>query len=272
MALTLVATSGVKTSAPAAGSEIHVLTVADGDVVTLTATSDGATALGDVTWTLDGTAVAGATQSDTNDPTSKAIKVTVSGADQRGLYIAATKSNGGPEVKSNRVSLEAAAAAEASEEEDDGSVSEVEVGEMDKPFAYVSLLVVAAFSAAIIWVSWRIVSRIALPASAVIEKNAETFGTWDERSASIVHILALAGGLVTLLVGAWLAAIETRGRLRIPTVAVNSQTGERGQIDAKTAEAVGAILGKARRLRGAIAVVVAGVFVVGFAVWGASGM
>ena len=70
-----------------------------------------------------------------------------------------------------------------------------------------------------------------------------------------------------------MAAIETRGRLRIPTdaVGINTKTGERSPLDAESAEAIGIILGKARRLRGALAVVIAGVLVVGFAVWGASG-
>lgn len=267
MALTLVATTNGKTSAPAVpGSDVHVLQVADGDVVTLTATSDG-DELGEVTWSVDGNRFTGSTPVETDDPKSKAIEIAIAGSDNHGAYVAASSSS-----NSNSVSLGETDAVGSDVEDERGPVTEVEVGEMNRPFAYISLLVLAGFAGAIVFITWRIVSRIALPASVAVPQDELVFGTWAERSASIVDIITLAGGLVTILVGAWLAAIETRGRLRIRTSAgVDTKLGDRTTLDSQTAEAIAAILGKVRRFRGAITVIVAGVLIVGFAVLGASG-
>ena len=278
MALTLVATSNGKASAPAApGSDTHVLQVAAGDVVRLTATSDGESELGEVTWSVDGNRFTGSTPVETDDPKSKAIEIAIASAENHGTYAAASTSILGLPDTSNPVSLGKTGVVVAGDgETDDGAaspVTEIEVGEMDRPFALISLLVLGAFAGVIVFIAWRIVSRIALPASTVVADDAIVFGTWAERSASIVYIVALAGGLVILLVGAWLAAIETRGRLRIHTdvVAIDPKTGKRSSLDAQSADAIGGVLGKARRFRGAIAVVIAGVLIIGFAVWGASG-
>lgn len=267
MTLTLVATANGRTSVPAApGSDAQVLQVADGDVVTLTATSDGHAELGEVSWSVDGNRFTGSTPVETDDPRSKAIEISIAGAESRGAYVAASGSR-----NSNSVSLAGADADGHDDEDEHGRVVEVEVGETNRPFAYISLVVLAAFAGAIIFIAWRVVSRIALPGSGVVSRDENLFGTWAERSASIVDIIALAGGLVTILVGAWLAAIETRGRLRIRSSAgVDAKTGEPTPLDEQSVEVVGAILGKVRRFRGSIAVVVAGVCVVGFAVWGAS--
>ena len=268
MALTLVATANGKTSAPAApGSDDHVLQVEEGEVVTLTATSDDGE-LGELTWSVDGSPFTGSTPVETYDPNSKAIEIAIAGSDSRGAYVAASALS-----NSNSVSLGETDAEWRDDEDERGPLTEVEVGETNRLFAYISLAVLTAFAGAIIFITWRVVSRIALPGSGVIARDEVVFGTWAERSASIVDIIAVAGGLVTILVGAWLAAIETRGRLTIRTRAeVDPKTGERTSIDAQAAEAIGAILGKVRRFRGAIAVVVAGVLIVGFAVLGGSSM
>lgn len=271
MALRLAGSDGTNDSEPGnSSSGDHVLEVADGDEVTLTVTSSGAAPIGDVTWTVDGKPVPTSTPVATADPQSDAIAVTVAGKGRHGRYSASETRLDGSRRTSNSVSLKPA---ERNGEPDGDAGGAIEIGGVDRPFALALLGVMTFFAAAIIWITWRTISRIALPASTVMGDDETVFGTWAERSESFVQIVALGGGLVVLLVGAWLAAIETRGRLRIPTeaVGINTKTGERSPLDAESAEAIGIILSKARRLRGALAVVVAGVLVVGFAVWGASG-
>lgn len=267
MALTLVATANGRRSAPVApGSDAHVLQVADGDVVTLTATSDGAIELGEVTWSVDGNRFTGSTPVETDSPRSRAIEIAIDGPESHGAYTASSSSS-----RSNSVSLGDTDAVAAATEEGRGLLTEIEIGEANRPFAFFSLLVLAAFAGAIIFITWRTVSRITLPWSVVVPEDETAFGTWAERSASIVDMITLTGGLVTILLGAWLAAIEMRGRIRIrTTVSLDAKTGERRALDVESGEAIGAVLGKARRFRGAIAVVVAGVLVVGFAVLGAA--
>lgn len=268
MALTLVATANGKTSVPAApGSDVHVLHVADGDVVTLTATSDGETELGELAWSVDGNRFTGSTPVETDSQRSKAIEIAIDGPESHGAYTASNSSS-----RSNSVTLGETDAVAVAAGDDRGPTTEIEVGETNRPFAFLSLLVLAAFAGAIIFITWRTVSRVALPWSVVVPEGERVFGTWAERSASIVDMVALAGGLITILLGAWLAALEMRGRIRIRTdVSFDAKTGERRALDAQSAEAIGALLGRARRFRGSIAVVVAGVLVVGFAAWGAAG-
>lgn len=269
MALTLAGSDGTNESEPGNSSSDHVLEVADGDEVTLTVTSSGAAPIGDVTWTVDGKPVPASTPVATADPQSDSIAVTVGGKARHGRYSARATTLDGSSHTSNSLSLQPA----EGEQADDDTVSAIEIGEIDRPFALILLGVMTFFAAGILWITWRTISRIALPASTVMGENETVFGTWAERSETFVQVVALGGGLVVLLAGAWMAAIETRGRLRIPTdaVGINTKTGERSPLDAESAEAIGIILGKARRLRGALAVVIAGVLVVGFAVWGASG-
>jgi hypothetical protein len=144
--------------------------------------------------------------------------------------------------------------------------SELEVGELDRTFAYVTLGFVVLIAIAVGLVVWSVVSRITLPAAVLAEDQLPN-GTFGQRAGSIVLVFGAGIGAVLVTLGAWLAAIETRGRLR---ASIKERTDDKGA-DVGVAEpelkAVAEIIDKARRLRGSMAVVIAGFFILAISMW-----
>lgn len=151
---------------------------------------------------------------------------------------------------------------------DDGP-SELEIGELDRPFAYVTLVFVAAVAAAIGAAVWSVISRVELPGPGVVFSTDQVVdGTFGQRAAFIVLINGAGIGGITLAIGAWLAAIETRGRLRAPVKAGAPSKGAGVGVEAAELDAIANIVDKARRLRGSMAVVIAGGVVLAISMWG----
>ena len=97
-------------------------------------------------------------------------------------------------------------------------------------------------------------------------------GTFGQRVASIVIVIGAGFGGILLVVGAWLAAIETRGRLRAPLKGGAGAKGAGDGLAADQLNAIANIFDKARRLRGSISVVIAGFLILAIAMWGVNAM
>lgn len=162
-----------------------------------------------------------------------------------------------PQVENQRVSAE-------------DSPSEVEIGELDRPFAYVTLAFVAVVTVAIAIAVWSVISRVHLPAANALVADGQTVdGMFGQRAGFIGLVVAAGVGAILLVIGAWLASLETRGRLRVRVSGEQPpKRGIKGPISTDVLNAVEKILDKLRRMRGSIAVVSAGLIIVVLATWG----
>jgi hypothetical protein len=142
----------------------------------------------------------------------------------------------------------------------DKGVSEIEIGEYDKAFARASGIVFAVLAIAGLFLLIRDVS-LELPG---LTGDAPTSGTYSERLRAFAVIGSLGMGIPLLAAGAWLASLEVRGRLRRPvTVTLASDTeAKRGAIDE-----VSKVLDSATKLRGTVAVLVAGTALILGTLW-----
>lgn len=151
----------------------------------------------------------------------------------------------------------------------DDKPSELEVGEFDRDFAFRTLIALGVISAAVIVGIWFVISRVLLPAPGVfIPQDQVVDGSFGQRAAFIVLIIGAGVGGITLAIGAWLAAIETRGRLRANLKGNEAGKGDGAGVAAAELAEVANIIDKARRLRGSLAVVIAGGLIVALSMWG----
>ncbi|WP_157157573.1 hypothetical protein [Diaminobutyricimonas sp. LJ205] len=150
--------------------------------------------------------------------------------------------------------------------------SELEIGELDRPFAYVTLAFVVLLSAAVGITVWSVISRVLLPsAGALVAEDELVDGSFGQRMASIVLVIGAGFGGIVITIGAWLAAIETRGRLRAPIKGAATKGASEG-LAKDELEAIAKIMDAARRLRGSIAVVLSGFFILAISMWGMNAM
>lgn len=187
-----------------------------------------------------------------------------------GTFVASAKVGGAQTSGADVVRLNEAAppSANGSQSEND-KPSELEVGEFDRDFALQTLIVPAVISVAIVAGIWSVISRVLLPApGALIPPDQVVDGTFGQRAAFIVLVIGAGVGGITLAIGAWLAAIETRGRLRANLQGKDAGKGDGAGVAAAELAEVANIIDKARRLRGSMAVVVAGFLIVALSMWG----
>jgi hypothetical protein len=184
----------------------------------------------------------------------------------KGSYTAqATPKDGGAAVATNAVTLQLDPGASpapqptgpTTSDSDGGKPAELEVGEYDGAFTYITLAVVAAVTAVGLYVL-ATSSAIELPG---LNAKAPEFGTFAERLRTFVVVAVLIAGIAALAVGGWLAALEVRGRLR-RTVKLPQAAAER----AATID-VPKILDSASKLRGTIAVLASAVALLLGALW-----
>lgn len=94
-------------------------------------------------------------------------------------------------------------------------VTEVKAGVFDARFSYVTLGVVALLGGLIWWTVSRAVAAIAFSdPTGVLEQDERPDGAFAERLAGVAILCGLLVGTSILLLGAWAALLETRGRLR----------------------------------------------------------
>jgi hypothetical protein len=129
-------------------------------------------------------------------------------------------------------------------------VAEVAPGEYDPRFALISGIAAAVAAVLVVLLLTVLMFGIDLPGTvSTVGDNQQITGTWAQRFSGVLALILAAIGAIIIFGGLWLAALETRGRLRA------QQAGaDRGALDG-----VAEVLDKARLLRGTIAVLAAGV-------------
>lgn len=263
--LRLRATHGDETSASGSVTTIELLPVLEGDVV-FTLTSDGALSAAQLTHPDD--TVTPLVVDASNKLTATAT-VTIS-ASTRGTYSATATPDGGTETAAENVveitapEAEGAGGAGAAAGDD---VSETSIGEFDWVFTYLSLIVVVAAAAAIAWITVTIIGTITLPpedATTSIDDPAN--GTFAVRVAAMISLIAAAAGICIALFGAWQAALETRGRLRVVLPPVELDDGTRG-VSEEQLRGAAEVIDKLRRVRGSIVVVIVGAAITMAGLW-----
>ncbi|KQW07613.1 hypothetical protein ASC66_01030 [Leifsonia sp. Root4] len=263
--LRLSATHGDATSASGSVPTIELLPVLEGDVI-FTLTSDGALSAAQLTHPDDTTTPLVVEAS--NKLTATAT-VTIS-ASTRGTYSAAGTPEGGAETAAENVveiTEPEAEGAEGTEAADGEGVSETSIGEFDWVFTYLSLVVVVAAAAAIAWITATIIGTITLPAEdATTSIDDPANGTFAVRIAAMISLIAAAAGICLSLFGAWQAALETRGRLRVILPPVELDDGTRG-VSEEQLKGVAEVIDKLRRVRGSIVVVIVGAAITGAGLW-----
>lgn len=176
-----------------------------------------------------------------------------------GEYIVKATPPTGEAKPSNVVKLTTATEGGATDSDGGGAgVVETSVGEFDPAFAYVTLAIFgAAIGAALILLNQNI--SLSLPKLTDVPKS----GTYAERLRTYAVVAAVCAGVFALGVGTWLAALEVRGQLR-KTVTVPADAGEETR---GLTEEFSKILDSASKLRGTVAVLVAGVVLLLGALW-----
>ncbi|WP_406048116.1 hypothetical protein [Kribbella sp. NBC_00889] len=240
-------TAQVKLSAEGGGSAAEttesgqmILQVPSGTEVTLTAGVDPVDPANPARfeWNRDGAALAAGTPNP---------YVFSAAEDSWGEYQVIATVNGST-LTSAAVSLTERAAEE--QPKPDTTVAEVAPGEYDPKFALISGI--AAGLAAVLTGGLLVylLLDIDLPGTiSIVGDNQQVTGTWAQRFSGILALVLVVIGAILIFGGLWLAALETRGRLR-----AQQAIAERGALDG-----VAEVLDKAKGLRGTIAVLAAGV-------------
>jgi hypothetical protein len=151
----------------------------------------------------------------------------------------------------------------------DRYVFEVEKGLWDQRFAWVTGIVTGVAIVLEIILTASITSSIGLASAAqTVAKGDVLNGTFVERFGAYLAVIALMLGVAILTFGGWLAALELRGRLSVAkptTVSIAAPPGSNelsGFEPSVVLEAVGTMAEKLGRVRGTVAVFVAGIVLV----------
>lgn len=150
----------------------------------------------------------------------------------------------------------------------DDSVLEVKPGRYDSAFARATGLVALCLAAAVLVISVVALVKFGNGIGARTVPKGETLnGPFESRASAVVILIATAIAALLLIAGSWLAALETRGRLRAQVTSTRQRgVAERGPL-ADALKEVPAILSSAAKMRGTIAVLVSGVAVLLGALW-----
>ncbi|MCK0110938.1 hypothetical protein MWU75_02135 [Ornithinimicrobium sp. F0845] len=145
------------------------------------------------------------------------------------------------------------------------SVAEIAVGEYDSAFAKRGFiaLVIAVVTVAVFQLIW--ISEVTVPdTTATLTDDQQVMGTFAERMVSRVVLIGATTGIILLLVGAYLAALETRGRLRLPGQAPAVRVdGVRGTVSDLLKDTLEPVLKAMQSMRGMMATLVVGGLILG---------
>jgi hypothetical protein len=134
----------------------------------------------------------------------------------------------------------------------------VAIGEYDPAFSITSLVVVALATVATVILLRRGLS-LRLPS---ITDAIPASGTYAERVRAYAVVAVTCAGIFALGFGAWLAALEVRGRLRKSSAPKIVVSDDRGLVDE-----IPKILESASKMRGTVAVLVAAVALLLGSLW-----
>lgn len=267
MSLTLAVTFGDKSATAADGSTLPTLEVPEDSKVTFTLTSTDVISAPEIERKENGEKITVFTPAADNLSATAEFTVTKTSF---GLFAGSATINGAQQKADNAVMITLADSSPEGGTNDGGpAVNELQVGELDRPFLYITLGFVALLSLAVAAAVWNVIGRVELPEAEAIETGKAIVGTWGERVASVVLMIGLGAGIIVMFIGAWLGAIETRGRLRA-NLSKDPNKGFSATSD--ELKAIAEILDKARRLRGSIVVVLSGAFIAAISIWGVNAM
>lgn len=217
-----------------------ILKVPSDTEVTLTAEVDPANESATYAWTRAGTPFV---------PRTAGKHVFTAGKDSWGEYQVVATVNG-TALPPAAVSVVERVAEEQAEPDDEDKVAEIAPGEYDPKFALISGIAAAVAAVLVVLLLTVLMFGIDLPGTvSTVGDNQQITGTWAQRFSGVLALILAAIGAIIIFGGLWLAALETRGRLR-----AQQAIAERGALDG-----VAEVLDKARLLRGTIAVLSAGV-------------
>lgn len=148
---------------------------------------------------------------------------------------------------------------EDDDEETPQRVLETEIGEYDPEFAsLVGALAMVLIAVIIVGAGIAMVSLGIASVPATLPDGEVANGTWNQRALALLLFFMMAVGAAILVVGAALAALETRGRLREKEAAAPTRAGVPLGDVSKIVESM-------RTMRGSIAVIAAGLVIIVFA-------
>lgn len=266
MAITIEAKAGGKSSVPGNPGEPATIDIAPPSDVELIVTAPKGADPAKAKLTKDGTDVAATftagTESATTVPLSTVLAgltedqlgtytVTIDGGDSASLLVKKTATTGGGSTPPT------------------GGVLELEPGVYDEAFARTTGIAAAVAAGAFILIALLSITRFPIQADQVTVASGWVTNTLAERVAGVVQLLALGLGAVLLVIGAWQAALEVRGRLTLKVTATGGDT-TRGVAPADLGDAVAKVLEVLRGARGTIATLAVGALIVLGALWSAA--
>lgn len=264
MALQLEAGTGTTTAVPSEDGSLALTIEPPADVL-LTVTAPESTEASAVKVSKDGTEVQVTFTAGTATDGTVPLTGTLTGVteDDLGTY---TVTDG---TDTATLDIKASATEPPVEGEDEPDAAlEVAPGVYDREFAMRSGAVAAGLAVAVLVLSFASIGRFGLEAELTTVTQGWVTNTLAERVAGVVQLTALAVGAALLVVGAWLAALEVRGRLSA-VVAADPDLGDRG-VGAEVGEAAAAVIDVLRKARGTIAVLAIGAIVVLGSLWSAA--
>jgi hypothetical protein len=156
----------------------------------------------------------------------------------------------------------------------DKTVVDVEVGEFDPLFTVISGAIFATFAVLVVLFAHSIIEKVGVPPFQLLTAEQIPLGSWTERIGAVVVLATTTVGTVLLLIGAWLAALEVRGRLRRKDEqgkTIRAVSVKKG-LALPSAEDLAKVMDAAGKLRGTIAVLFAGVAILLGSLWAAAGI
>jgi hypothetical protein len=208
------------------------------------------------------------------EPTLKdgVLTATFSGVRDGAAFQAVGKAGDAAEVKSMPVTISAPTVAVVLDDGKGGDqkVVEVEVGEFSRAFAVLSFIPLFVVIVGVVGLAGWIGLQVGIPAltySTGDEVALVPLGTISERVGAVVVLVTTAVGTALLLFGTWFAALEVRGRLRL-----NPKVGVKSLGVPISLKDLAPIVDAASKLRGTIAVILAGTLVLLGSLWGVTGI
>lgn len=266
MAITIEAMAGGKSSLPGDPGEPASIDIVPPADVELTVTAPKGTDPTKAKLTKDGTDVAATFAAGTETATTVPLSTTLAGLTEDKLGTYTVTIDGGDSAS---LLIKKTATAGNGSTPPTGGVMELEPGVYDKAFAKTTGIAAAVAGGAFILIALFSITRFPLQAEQVAVASGWVTNTLAERVASAVQLLALGLGAVLLVIGAWQAALEVRGRLTLKVTAYGGDT-TRNVAPPDVGEAVAKVLEVLRGARGTIATLAVGALVVLGALWSAA--
>ncbi len=266
MAITIEAKAGGKSSVPGDPGEPSSIDIAPPADVELIVTAPKGADPAKAKLTKGGTDVAAIFAAGATTETTVALSTVLAGLTEEKLGTYTVTIDGGDSAS---LLIRKTATTGGGSPPPTGGVMELEPGVYDEAFARTTGIVAAVAGGAFILIALVSISRFPLQADQVTVASGWVTNTVAERIAGAVQLLALGLGAVLLVIGAWQAALEVRGRLTLKITATGEDT-TRGVAPADLGEAVAKVLEVLRGARGTIATLAVGALVVLGALWSAA--